>query len=694
MDFGDVSGNRAHPRRCRAAGIGCWLLAAALAPLAVPAQEPAPARIRGAALGGGQSIELVFAWRFQPGDDPRWAEPGHDDAGWKTTEPARADGVLPAGAEPRVAWFRRHLEVDAGAARRPLRLTAVAAGELRVYLDGALLLETHGGQPEPGTAAAGTWVNLRLAGPGRHLLAVRYAPAGAAPGGDPGRPRGFLLTLEGQSAAAEREAGAQRRAALAAIAIAVPALLALVHFALFLSHRKERENLFYALAMLGFIGIVACDLDFLRTASPEWRRAAGLAAPLFILAACFFVLLTHQAVRLPRLAPSWIGFAVAAVLLGLLTLLVPHPAVQSWSWYLYFAAMSLEIVRLEIRGPTVRRPGAPLLLAGLVALGVVILLQILINLGAVPPLAGVGSVYVFGILALAVAMSLFLAHTAAARSVQLERRLEEVRSLSEQVLAQERAALERALEARLLAAEHARKTGEIEAARALQLSLLPRELPRPAGLEVAAAMTTASEVGGDYYDFRLGEDGSLVVAIGDATGHGVAAGTLVTAAKALFSVLDLGRGLGAALAECDRALRGLQVRRLHMCLALARVTPRALAVSAAAMPPVLVRRGATGAVEEVGAGGLPLGAGPGAERPERAAPLAPGDLLLFASDGLFEDPDPAGTAFGFAGVAAALGEARDASAGEVVERLLARAAARRGGGSPADDITLIAVRVL
>ncbi|HSM51071.1 MAG TPA: 7TM diverse intracellular signaling domain-containing protein, partial [Thermoanaerobaculia bacterium] len=538
-----------------APGLGAWLIACALAPLAAPAQEPAPARIRGVALGGGQSVELVLAWRYQPGDDPRWAEPEYDDTGWATTEPRRADEVIPTGAEEGVAWFRRHLEVDAGAGREPLRLAAVADGELRVFLDGELLLETHGGLAEPGGPAAGTWATVRLAGPGRHLLAVRYVPARGSPVADATGARGFLLTLEGQTAAAEREAGGRRRAALAAIAIALPALLALVHFALYLSHRKERENLFYALAMLAFIGIVACDLDFLRTASDEWRRVASTAAPLFVLAACFFVLLTHQAVRLPRLAPTWIGFAIAAVLLGLLTLVLPNPAVQSWSWYFYFAAMSLEIVRLEVRGPTVRRPGAHLLLAGLIASAAIILLQILINLGAVPPPAGVRNVYVFGILALAVAMSLLLAHTAAARSVQLERRLAEVRSLSEQVLSQERAALERALEARLVAAEHARKTAEIEAARALQLSLLPRELPQPAGLEVAAAMTTASEVGGDYYDFRLEADGGLVVAIGDATGHGVVAGTMVTAAKALFSVLDLGRGLGAALAECDRALR-------------------------------------------------------------------------------------------------------------------------------------------
>ena len=48
-------------------------------------------------------------------------------------------------------------------------------------------------------------------------------------------------------------------------------------------------------------------------------------------------------------------------------------------------------------------------------------------------------------------------------------------------------------------------------------------------------MKTATEVGGDYYDFNVGLDGTLTVAIGDATGHGMQAGTIVSMAKALFS---------------------------------------------------------------------------------------------------------------------------------------------------------------
>jgi hypothetical protein len=57
-------------------------------------------------------------------------------------------------------------------------------------------------------------------------------------------------------------------------------------------------------------------------------------------------------------------------------------------------------------------------------------------------------------------------------------------------------------------------------------------------LDLAAYMRTASEVGGDYYDFHLGEDGMLTIAVGDATGHGLKAGTMVSVVKGLFVSLS------------------------------------------------------------------------------------------------------------------------------------------------------------
>ena len=80
------------------------------------------------------------------------------------------------------------------------------------------------------------------------------------------------------------------------------------------------------------------------------------------------------------------------------------------------------------------------------------------------------------------------------------------------------------------------RASELEDARRFQLSLLPKAAAASTRVfEIAVSMRTATEVGGDYYDFHLAEDGALTAAVGDATGHGARAGTMVTAVKSLFS---------------------------------------------------------------------------------------------------------------------------------------------------------------
>ncbi len=87
---------------------------------------------------------------------------------------------------------------------------------------------------------------------------------------------------------------------------------------------------------------------------------------------------------------------------------------------------------------------------------------------------------------------------------------------------------------RAIEAENARKSQELDGARRLQLSMLPQQMPDDPSLEMAVVMRTATEVGGDYYDFRRLDDGRLVIAVGDATDHGLKAGTIVSVTKGLL----------------------------------------------------------------------------------------------------------------------------------------------------------------
>ena len=654
------------------------------APTAMHGQEPA----RLQELDEGGSIYVVYAWRYHPGDDSRWADPAFDDSAWELVAPQMSPGMHPRQGWPGTGWFRRHLEIAPQMWGKPLVICLRTPGATTVFLDGAPLLKA----PGP-TFASCEWRAMSFSARSEHVLAVRhtFSPAGQrAMGGD----LGFLLSIETPDAAALRIATEQRqslqRATLRSIFSALLAFLALLHLALFLSYPKAREYLFHALATASGTAIVFFDLSI-----PASLAARDLGYRIIIasvLATIFFSLLTYYTVRIRVIPRAWIIFA--AVGAALLAWVFFNPDLPSrLIWNLYFGLVLVEVIRVEATGRKVEQEGVRIVLWGFAIVAGTILLQSLVMLELIPPVVDSVYLYLFALLTNGMTMSLFLVRSFGWTSLNLERRLDEVHTLSEQVLAQERAAHEQELHGRLLEAENARTAAEIEAARTLQLSMLPAKLPAVEGLETAAVMAPASEVGGDYYDFRAASDGSLVVAFGDATGHGVAAGIMVTAVKALFSTLGGGESLSAVLSECDRVLREMQIRSLHMCLALARLTPRSVTLCSAAMPPVLIHRAGSGVIEELGTGGRPIGSRLSGAWTEHTVPLDPGDTLLFASDGFAEQLDPTGLPLGYETLAEAFRAAASAPAGELAERLLTRVAAWRGEREQGDDVTFVVVRV-
>ena len=174
-------------------------------------------------------------------------------------------------------------------------------------------------------------------------------------------------------------------------------------------------------------------------------------------------------------------------------------------------------------------------------------------------------------------------------SERLREQLERVQELSarerERDMAEAQARAERDRER----AEAERQAHELEEARLFQLSLLPSRLPELVGWEAVASMQTASEVGGDYFDVRRMPDGVATLVIGDATGHGLRAGTLVATTKGLFQAVGDGGDLGVALQVMGAALRDLRLRGLFMALTIVRLHPDGRAeVATAGMPPALL----------------------------------------------------------------------------------------------------------
>lgn len=261
------------------------------------------------------------------------------------------------------------------------------------------------------------------------------------------------------------------------------------------------------------------------------------------------------------------------------------------------------------------------------------------------------------------------------------------------ILEQERTAKEREIEQRMLSLEYSRKSVELEDARRFQLSMLPKVLPQSDRFEIGVFIETATEVGGDYYDFHVDPDGVLSVTVGDATGHGARAGTMVTVVKTLFASYDATQSPSEFLRDSAEKIKRMGFERMAMSLLLARFEPQRLTIAAAGMPPALVHRASSGTVDEIALAATPLGT-LDSQYAERFVALESGDTVLLQTDGFPELLDAEGRQLGYPAALEAFAAAAAAPTAQGVIASIAAAAKRwRGDEPPNDDVTFVVVRV-
>ena len=233
---------------------------------------------------------------------------------------------------------------------------------------------------------------------------------------------------------------------------------------------------------------------------------------------------------------------------------------------------------------------------------------------------------------------------------------------------------------------------ELEVARELQAELLPRQVPDLPGYRFAHSYRTANEVGGDYYDFLTLPDGRLALMVGDASGHGMAAGLVMAIANATWkTALDLDPAPERVLALLNRTLCRTRGKRTFMSVFYALLDPATgqLEYISAGHPFPFLRR-ADGRVEELGEGGLPLGIRESLKLKPGTTTLSPGDLLVLYTDGLVETTDPKGMeAFGFDRLQALT--AAGGAPQPLHDRILSAFDVHSSGEPLRDDLTLVVV---
>ena len=146
----------------------------------------------------------------------------------------------------------------------------------------------------------------------------------------------------------------------------------------------------------------------------------------------------------------------------------------------------------------------------------------------------------------------------------------------------------------------------MEEAREFQQAMLPSEMPITDDYEMVGFQKTATEVGGDFFDFMQKEDGRWVAICGDATGHGLTSGNVVSITKTAMSSL-VEEDPVPTLDSLNKTLLNMNIGLNRMCLNIASIGKDSIRFSSAGMPPAYYYSAEKRELEEILVGALPLG---------------------------------------------------------------------------------------
>jgi serine phosphatase RsbU (regulator of sigma subunit) len=640
-------------------------------------------------------LYLTDNWKFKAGDDPTYAHPRLFDADWEPVSTLLGRPDLAFIEWKGIGWFRLHVKIDSSLVNKPLAiLMPTHNGASEFYLDGRHIATWGTVSADPQTFEAYSDHrprSLAFSEPGEHVFAVRFANPQAEFFNEMGFTAGFRLllgTIDKQVASVTH----RMRWGSTQEMFYVGGLLAftIIHLILFIFYPAERSNLYFSiftgsLALLSF-----SEFETYFTNDPKiaitYTRLAIMTWVLTVVFALRFVYSIFHPKGTPK--QFWVLLTIG---LGIAGVTWYQPAVTEFYRELFVLIAILEMIRMLVVAFYRKLDGAWIIGVGLGCFVLGISYAVASNLDVIDGEPIEGSFY--GSIFLILAMSVYLSRGVAWTNKRLQAKLQEVREWSDRALKQERINQEKELERKLLAAENERKTQELEEARALQLSMLPKKIPQPEDWDIAVYMDTATEVGGDYYDFSMAQDGTLTVAVGDATGHGMKAGIMVATAKSYFHTLaDEFENL-ELLQRMSAGIRNMELKMLYMGMTFLKLRKNKGRLVAAGMPPAMIYRNREEKVEPVVLKGLPLGAKVDYPYKEESFDLHAGDVLLLYTDGLQERFNSEREQFGLDRIRNSLRNNADQSAADIITQLTRRTEQWSDGAAQEDDITIVAIKV-
>jgi phosphoserine phosphatase RsbU/P len=235
---------------------------------------------------------------------------------------------------------------------------------------------------------------------------------------------------------------------------------------------------------------------------------------------------------------------------------------------------------------------------------------------------------------------------------------------------------------------------EKDEARQIQMSLLPTEDLRGEGFEISCRFWPYAEVGGDFADFFQLPNGLVGLYVGDVVGKGLPAAMYAALVMGMLRGINkTGENTAAVLELLNKRMlvRPIKGRYATTLYGLYDPATRELIFSNAGLPFPL--HASESGCKSLGEGGLPSGLFPGSTYQLHSVKLAPGDAVLFATDGLHEIRDRHGSDFSWGRLAEIWTDCGKSLAHEALERLFGGMTEFAQGGLLHDDITVVALKV-
>jgi predicted ester cyclase len=235
---------------------------------------------------------------------------------------------------------------------------------------------------------------------------------------------------------------------------------------------------------------------------------------------------------------------------------------------------------------------------------------------------------------------------------------------------------------------------DLRVARSIQQASLPKEVPELEGWRIAPYYQPAREVGGDFYDLFELEEGQVGAVVGDATGKGMPAALVVSAASSMLRAVAQAfhsSSPGEVLSRVNEALVARIPPNMFVTCFYAILDPESGSLTYANAGHHLPYLCRNGEAEELRARGMPLGLMPGMSYEEKETILQAGEAALLYSDGLVEAHDSKGEMFGFPRLRELVAEhAEERGLGEFLMEELYSFVGE--GWEQEDDITLLTLK--